>query len=166
MLRVNTLKWITVQRCSFHTSRTALIEKAMSPSFNVEANAKKLNISPDTLIQALTHKSYKHGNVPFNERLQYLGRRSLEFFATESLMNKTKNVDQLEMSVKELFNKNNLVSKFDALDLEKGLQCHLPSKEAVTPAVKLKALEAVIGAIYHEQGLNAAREFVKKHILA
>ncbi|KAI9476301.1 MAG: ribonuclease III domain-containing protein [Benjaminiella poitrasii] len=141
-----------------------MIEKSMSPSFDVNAAAEKLNISPNTLTQALTHKSYKHGKEPSNERLHYLGRRCLEFFATESNMKTAQNVQQLEEASKRIFKDGHLESKFDALGLEAGLQCHLPTDDTVTPAVKLKAMEAIVGAVYHEQGLKAAKEFVKKHV--
>lgn len=38
-------------------------------------------------------------------------------------------------------------------------------QDVVTLSVKSKTLEAIVGAVYHERGLNAAKEFVKKHVL-
>ncbi|KAI8060418.1 ribonuclease-III-like-domain-containing protein [Gilbertella persicaria] len=149
-----------VQRRTLHSTRTLNAEKPAS--FNTQALADQLQLSPATLTQALTHKSYKHGKVPTNERLQYVGRRSLEFFAMEA--NMSKNVDELSQAVKNVFKTEHLVARFDALGLEPGVRCNLPAGK-VTTAVKSQAIEAIVGAVYHERGLNAAKEFAKKHVL-
>jgi dsRNA-specific ribonuclease len=75
------------------------------------------------LSQALTHKSFKHGRVPSNERLQYVGRRSLEYFTVEANMN-AKAAD-LQNKVLEALDTQQLATKFDVLGLESGVQCHL-----------------------------------------
>lgn len=110
-----------------HMTRTMLAEKSISPSFNIQSAAEKFNLSPNVFTQALTHKSYKHGKVPSNERLQYLGRRSLEFFAVEA--NKTKSVEELQKAVRNATADRKLVSTFDSLSLEGGVQCHLVNTE-------------------------------------
>lgn len=76
------------------------------------------------MTQALTHKSFKHGKVPSNERLHYVGRRSLEFFALEANMSKT-NVNELKSAIVKVSEPAYLAGKFDALGLEAGVQCHL-----------------------------------------
>ena len=81
-------------------------------------------MSPQVLTQALTHKSFRHGKAPSNERLQYVGRRSLEFFALEANMSK-KNVEELKKAVVNISEQTHLAAKFDALGLEAGVQCHL-----------------------------------------
>jgi dsRNA-specific ribonuclease len=75
----------------------------------------------------LTHKSFKHGKVPSNERLQYVGHRSLEFFALEANMDKKKGVEELKNAIVDVFEPAHLAAKFDALGLEAGVQCHLVS---------------------------------------
>lgn len=102
-----------------------LAEKTISPSFNLQSTAEKFNLSPAVFTQALTHKSYKHGTVPHNERLQYLGRRSLEFFAMES--NKEKSLEELEKYASKVFDADFLARKFDALGIEGGVQSHVVS---------------------------------------
>lgn len=42
-----------------------------------------LDLSDSLLTQTFTHKSYKHGSVPTNERLETIGRRVLEFYVTD-----------------------------------------------------------------------------------
>jgi dsRNA-specific ribonuclease len=90
-------------RRSIHFTRTLFNEKSASPSFNTQTVAAQFNLSPNVLTQALTHKSYKHGKVPSNERLQYVGRRSLEFFAMEANMDKAKSVQELNKALDQLF---------------------------------------------------------------
>lgn len=115
-----------VQRRSMHVTRALLMEKSASPSFNTQTVAAGLNLTPSVLTQALTHKSYKHGKVPSNERLQYVGHRSLEFFALEANLNKG-GVEELKNAIVKVFEPAHLAAKFDALGLEAGVQCHLVS---------------------------------------
>lgn len=89
--------------------------------------AQQFNLTPSVLTQALTHKSFKHGKAPSNERLQFVGHRSLEFFAMEANMEKTKSVAELKKAVSGVFEPARLATKFDALGLEAGVQCHLVS---------------------------------------
>lgn len=77
------------------------------------------------MTQALTHKSFKHGKVPSNERLQYVGQRSLEFFALEASLNNKTGVESLKKTIVDVFEPAHLAAKFDALGLEAGVQCHL-----------------------------------------
>ncbi|KAI9359831.1 ribonuclease-III-like-domain-containing protein [Pilaira anomala] len=160
----NSLKLMAAQRRSIHLTRALFNEKAASASFNTKSVAEQLNLSPNVLTQALTHKSFKHGKVPSNERLQYVGHRSLEFFALEASLNNKTGVESLKKAIVNVVEPAHLAAKFDALGLEAGIQCHLP-QDVVTPSVKSKTLEAIVGAVYHERGLNAAKEFVKKHVL-
>lgn len=151
----NKTKAQCVSRRSLHMSRT-LFEQSQ-----IESIANQFKLSPNVLTQALTHKSFKHGNVPNNERLQYLGRRSLEYFAVD--LNKSQNAQQLNQIIGKANESQHLVARFDALGLESAVRCQLPGNN-VSPAVKSKVMQALVGAVYHEQGLNAAREFVKKTI--
>ncbi|KAI8983455.1 ribonuclease-III-like-domain-containing protein [Pilobolus umbonatus] len=131
-------------------------------SFDTNSVADKFNLSPNVLTQALTHKSFSHGKEPSNERLEYVGRRCIEFFATEANISK-KAVD-IEDTVKGIMDKEHLVSKFDSLNIEKGVRCTLPGR-IVSGTVKQKTLQALVGAVYHERGLNAAKEFTTKYVL-
>jgi len=114
-------------RRTIHISRSLLAEKSASSTFNAQSMAQQFNLTPSVLTQALTHKSFKHGKVPSNERLQFVGHRSLEFFAMEANMEKTKSVAELKKAVSGVFEPARLATKFDALGLEAGVQCHLVS---------------------------------------
>ncbi|KAI9282740.1 ribonuclease-III-like-domain-containing protein [Sporodiniella umbellata] len=152
---------MTVRSCSrrsFHTSRSLSIQKTSS---NIQAAAKEFKLSPNALSQALTHKSFKHGNAPNNERLQLLGRRSLEYFVIDA--NIGKNAETLLSIIKQYSATEHLSARFDALGLEKNIQYELPTRKTAN-SVKSQAVQALVGAVYHEQGLNAAKEFAKKNV--
>lgn len=119
-------QYLAQQSCrSIHISRSLLAEKSASSTFNAQSMAEQFNLTPSVLTQALTHKSFKHGKVPSNERLQFVGHRSLEFFAMEVNMEKIKSVGELKKAVSDVFDPAYLGTKFDALGLEAGVQCHL-----------------------------------------
>ncbi|KAI8384647.1 ribonuclease-III-like-domain-containing protein [Radiomyces spectabilis] len=160
-------------RRSLHVSRPALIEKAAS-NFDADAAAKRLNITfetPGILAQALTHKNFRNGTVPNNERLVLLGRRALELFTTETAVQKF-GVNAPSSAISDYIKQYSLrhgavlPDAFDKLDLEAGVQCDNNGTTQGTPSlVKSKAMSALIGAVYHDKGLQAAREFVKTHLL-
>ncbi|CAG8636629.1 3886_t:CDS:2, partial [Paraglomus occultum] len=54
-----------------------------------------------TFQQVLTHKSYKHGSVSTNERLTFVGKKTLRLYGAEYLLNKIPSNELLE-TVKEL----------------------------------------------------------------
>ncbi|KAF1798027.1 ribonuclease-III-like-domain-containing protein [Mucor lusitanicus] len=165
MLSTSTLRMAAQQsRRTIHITRSLLAEKSASSTFNAQSMAQQFNLTPTVLTQALTHKSFKHGKVPSNERLQFVGQRSLEFFAMEANMEKMKSVGELKKAVSDVFGPAHLASKFDALGLEAGVQCHLP-QDTIPTAVKSQTVLALVGAVYHERGLNAAKDFVKKNVL-
>ncbi|KAI9312348.1 ribonuclease-III-like-domain-containing protein [Dichotomocladium elegans] len=156
-----------IARRSFHSARFVQAKKAVSSSFNAENAAQQLGISfqtPHILQQALTHKSFEHGSVPSNERLAQLGSRVIQLFATESVTSSTTNASSsLEEQVKNKTSLEVLSRNFDDLKLSDGLQFELPSESASTK-VKATAFNAVVGAVYHDQGFSKARDFVKKHL--
>ncbi|KAI9493752.1 ribonuclease III domain-containing protein [Zychaea mexicana] len=150
-------------RRSFHSTFLNRAEKTASPDFNVETASQHLGVSfttPNLLQRALTHKSFKHGTVPTNERLEFLGSRVVSLLATEQAV-KNNAVDLKEQVVTQT-SATNLAHLFDTLNLESGLQYHLP--DGVTPKVKANVYKAVVGAVYHDKGFSAAREFVQKHL--
>ncbi|KAG2222667.1 hypothetical protein INT45_013481 [Circinella minor] len=150
-------------RRSFHTTIINRVEKAASPEFNVESASQRLGVSfttPNILQRALTHKSFKHANEPTNERLEALGGRVISLFATEKAFQN--NAIDIAEEVNEKINPTQLANVFDTLNLESGLQYHL--RDGATSNVKANAYKAIVGAIYHDKGFSAAREFVQKHL--
>ncbi len=125
------------------------------------------------LIEAFTHRSYLNENpkeqASHNERLEFLGDAVLELAVTEFIFNKYpgKNEGELTTLRSALVNAGMLfeiaremklqeflrVSRGEAKDSGKGKQFILAN-----------AVEALIGAIYLDQGFKAADGFVRVRI--
>lgn len=128
----------------------------------------------DLLRQALIHRSYLNENkdciLSHNERLEFLGDAVLEFVVTEYLYN-ARDEDEGVMTNwrASLVNTHTLAKLAQELDLNASIM--LSKGELKDPSSKARqyiladAVEAVIGAIYLDQGLNKAKKFVAKHIL-
>jgi len=137
---------------------------------------KKLNLTfknKDFLIQAFVHRSYLNENpdfyLPHNERLEFLGDAVLELIVTQYLYQKYPkksegeltnwraalvNTKQLSEIAKDLdFNDFLLLSRGEAKELGKARQYILGN-----------TFEALIGAIYLDQGYQACEDFIKKYL--
>lgn len=138
---------------------------------------EKINVkfkNKDLLLQALTHRSYINENqswhLDHNERLEFLGDAVLELVVTEHLYGKFPNpegeltnwraalVNAIMLSeISKSFDLNEyiLLSRGEAKDTGRARQYILAN-----------AMEAVIGAIYLDQGYDKASEFIQKFILS
>jgi ribonuclease-3 len=139
----------------------APLERALGVSFR----------DKDLLAQALTHRSFLtgKGGRNHNERLEFLGDAVLEFVATEYLFYASgKPEGDLTNFRSALVNGENLariareLGVGDFLYLSRGEDAGGGREKASTLA---NALEAIIGALYLDQGFEAARVFVQTYIL-
>lgn len=128
----------------------------------------------ELLQQALVHRSYLNENPTFeldhNERLEFLGDAVLELAVTEHLYAEYPNPEgELTNWRASLVNAVNLASVSRELGLENYLYLSRgEGKEKNTKArnyILANALEALIGAIYLDQGYEAAAQFVANRIL-
>lgn len=131
--------------------------------------------SPDYLRQAVVHRSYLNEHPDFelghNERLEFLGDAVLELIVTEHLFDNYDNPEgELTNWRASLVNAEMLaiiaqeLKIEDFLYLSKGEQ-----KDSSTKARKYilaNAMEAVIGAIYLDQGWVASKDFITKQIIS
>lgn len=138
---------------------------------------KKLNLdfkNKDLLTQAFCHRSYLNENPDFplahNERLEFLGDAVLELVVTENLYQDYPNKPEGELTnwraalvnakmlfeiAEELgFNGFLLLSRGEAKETGKARQYILAN-----------AFEALIGAIYLDQGYQEAGRLIKKQLL-
>ena len=127
------------------------------------------------LEQALVHRSYLNENPSFplahNERLEFLGDAVLELIVTEYLYRNYPNPEgELTNWRASLVNAKMLtdiaheVNLNDELYLSRG-----EAKEANTKArqyILANAFEAVVGAIYLDQGFGVATDFVTRFVIA
>ncbi len=129
----------------------------------------------DTLRQALVHRSYINEHPDFrlghNERLEFLGDAVLELVVTENLYHNFDNPEgELTNWRAALVNAEmnaDLCIKLDVDDylyLSKG-----ESKDTSSKArryILANAFEAIIGAIYIDQGWDASKDFIERTNLA
>lgn len=113
------------------------------------------------LVQALSHRSYAHeyqGSEGHNERLEFLGDALLEWIVTEFLLRKYPNdPDAVRRYVGALVS-NRRLSQVAATSLRLS-EAVLLGCGVRTPSAQMlaDAFEAVIAAIYLDQGIGASR---------
>jgi len=142
----------------------------------IEKLEEKLSVSfknKDLLRQALVHRSYLNENRDFeldhNERLEFLGDAVLELATTEFLFKNFSNPEgELTNFRAALVNSNMLSRIANELGLEEYLLMSRGEKKDTGKArqyILANALEAIIGAIYIDQGYRKAKKFVSDNFL-
>jgi len=144
--------------------------------FDLE-NAQKIVgvtfLDPSLLETAFTHRSYlnenKHLHKPHNERLEFLGDAVLELVITDFLFVKypKKNEGDLTLYRSSLVNTDSLALTAANLEINDYiLLSHGESKDTGRGRHSILAdtVEAIIGAIYMDQGYDPARDFILKHL--
>lgn len=127
----------------------------------------------DTLEEALTHRSYlnehKNARVPHNERLEFLGDAVLELAATRFLYDRFPGKPEGELTAYRAALVNTVSLAESATKIALGDYLHLSKGEAkdtgrARQIILANAFEAVIGALYLDQGYEAAEAFIVKHV--
>ena len=131
--------------------------------------------SKDYLRQALVHRSYlnEHPDFPLgqNERLEFLGDAVLELVVTEHLYENYENPEgELTNWRAALVNSEMLAHVCKEYGVEPFLYLSKgEAKDAKSKARKYilaNAFEAIIGAIYLDQGWDPAKAFISRSILS
>lgn len=138
---------------------------------------KKINIifkNKSLIRQAFTHRSYlneKHSlSLSHNERLEFLGDAVLELIATEHLFHKYPEKPEGELTSLRAALVNTVMLSKTALILGMNNFLLLSRGEAkdigkARQFILANSLEALIGAIYLDDGYKTAKEFIEKNIL-
>lgn len=125
------------------------------------------------LTRALTHRSFLNENpdLPYldNERLEFLGDAILDFFAAEFLYQRFPEMTEGELtSLRAALVRGESLARFAA---EAGLPPYLFMSRGEAAAggrerapLLAGAFEALIGALYLDQGLNPARQLVVRFL--
>lgn len=135
---------------------------------------KKLFKDKSFLELALTHKSWvnEHPNKrESNERLEFLGDAILEFIVSSELYNKfpKKEEGYLTALRANLVNTSNLSVVAKKLDLGKYLMLSKGEEETggrVNKSLLANTVEAIIGALFLDQGIESAHKFIEKNLLS
>ena len=130
----------------------------------------------DLLKQSVVHRSYLNEHPDFelhhNERLEFLGDAVLEIIVTEILFQNYINTPEGDLTNwrASLVNYKMLALVAGELGIEKFLFLSKgESKDKNSKArqyILANAMEAIIGAIYLDQGIRQAKKFVKVFILS
>jgi ribonuclease III len=129
---------------------------------------------PTLFVTALTHRSYmnehKKSATEHNERLEFLGDAVLELAVTEYLYT---TYDQPEGILTNwraaLVRTESIGAAGVRLGLDQLMRLSRGEKRGSDRArqqIIANAFEAVIGAIYIDKGYEAAKEFIRNHILS
>lgn len=130
----------------------------------------------DLLKQAVVHRSYLNEHPDFelhhNERLEFLGDAVLEIIVTETLFHDFTETPEGDLTNwrASLVNFRMLASIANELGVDKYLYLSKgESKDKNSKARQIilaNAMEAIIGAIYLDQGIRPAKKFVKAFIVS
>src|SRR5215469_5903890 len=132
-------------------------------------SALQAPLGPELLERALMHRSfaYENGGLPTNERLEFLGDSVLGLIVTDTLFRQYPELPegQLAKLRAAVVNMRALAGVARTLDL--GAYIRLGKGEEGTggrdkASILADTLEAVIGAVYLDQGLDAASELVHR----
>jgi len=123
--------------------------------------------NPGLLRDALTHRSYafEHGGVTNNERLEFLGDSVLGLVVTDLIFSEFPHLPEGEMAKLRAATVNMGVLADVARDLGLGQHLHLGRGEELSAgreksSILADALEALIGAVYVDQGLDETRRMI------
>lgn len=138
---------------------------------------KKIGVTfedKNLLTNALIHRSFLNENNNFefgsNERLEFLGDAVLELIVTEFLFKNQKEEEGILTSFRASLVNTDMLSKVsnaleitEYLYLSKGERSDIHSKSK--KSILADACEAIIGAIYLDQGIEKAKKFIYDHLL-
>src|SRR3990167_3251065 len=156
---------------SNHQSRRKMSENKNPADFAPKNKIEFKNL--DLLRQVFVHRSYLNENIGFdldhNERLEFLGDAVLELVVTEYLYQNFKNPEGELTNLRSALVKGSMLSDI-AKELEMDKYLYLSRGESKSEGksrqlILANAFEALIGAIYLDQGYQAAVGFVKKHLI-
>ncbi|MGC8881126.1 MAG: ribonuclease III [Minisyncoccia bacterium] len=127
----------------------------------------------DYLKEALAHRSYlnENPNWPYhhNERLEFLGDAVLEMVISDFLFRNYPDFEEGEMTAlrANLANTGSLLETANKLGLKKYILLSKGEAKSLSSNSNIlaNAVEALIGAIYLDQGYNTAEGFIKENIL-
>jgi ribonuclease-3 len=126
-----------------------------------------LEIRPELLERALTHRSfaYEQGGLPTNERLEFLGDSVLGLVVTEHLFSSYPDLSEGQLAKLRAAVVNSRALADVARGLDLGAMVRLGRGEDTTggrdkSSILADTMEAIIGAVFVEHAIDAARTFV------
>lgn len=135
---------------------------------------KEIFRNQDLLDQALTHKSWvnehpeKRGS---NERLEFLGDAVLEFLVSKELFNRFPEEEEGYLTAlrANLVNTQNLANLSRKLGVGEAIYLSKGEEDGggrENESLLADTMEAIIGALFMDSGIEAAWQFVKTNVLS
>jgi len=149
----------------------------VSPDKDLTPLEKKLGVyfqNQQLLRQALVHRSYLNENPDFeldhNERLEFLGDAVLELVVTDHLYHHYDLPEGEMTNLRSAVVRGEMLSKIaHELDLDSFLLLSRGERKDEGKArqfILANAIEAVIGALYLDQGYDAAKKMIDTYIVS
>lgn len=145
-----------------------ILKKKMNKAFT-----SKLFQNQNLYLQALTHRSWVNendGNRGTNERLEFLGDAILEFVVSKAIYDKFPDEEEGYLTAlrANLVNTKNLSQVAEKLDI--GAEIFLSKGEEdgggrTNTSLLADTVEAIIGALFLDQGVEIAQKFIEDNIL-
>jgi len=143
---------------------------------NLEEFEKKIGIGfndKNLLKQVFVHRSYLNENVGFdldhNERLEFLGDAVLELIVTEFLYNQYKNPEGELTNWRSALVRGEALSEIaNSLGIEEFLYLSKGEQKSGGKARQIilaNTFEALVGAIFLDQGIDITKKFISKVLL-
>jgi len=131
----------------------------LSKTLGYEFQSKKY------LLLALTHSSYAEEATASNERLEFLGDRVLGLIVAEILLDRfpSEREGEIARRLSSIVDKNSLAKIARSIELGKYIRVGSGDLQVEThnnPGVLADTMEALIGAVYCDSGLNDARALI------
>jgi ribonuclease III len=128
-----------------------------------------VSLAPSLLERSLTHRSYayEHGNLPTNERLEFLGDAVLSLVVTDALYHRHPNEPEGKLAKLRAAVVNGRALAHVARALGVGDHLLLGKGEESSggrdkSSILADTVEALIGAVYVEHGIEVATAFVRR----
>jgi len=128
-----------------------------------------VTVGAELLERALTHRSYAYeqGGLPTNERLEFLGDSVLGLVVTEHLYASHPELSEGQLAKLRAAVVNSRALADVARGLDLGAVIHLGRGEETTggrnkSSILADTMEAMIGAVFVEHGIDMARVFVHR----
>lgn len=164
-----------VQTVSAPTPRQPELPRTLPSSHRVKALEASLGIEfndPEILREALTHRSYLNEAdmaVQSNERLEFMGDAVLGLISTDYLFHRFGQLEEGELTnLRSALVRTETLARF-AQDINLGQYLFLGRGEEMSKGRQRAgglacAFEALLAAIYKDQGYETARSFVMRFI--
>ncbi|MCW2726836.1 MAG: rnc [Frankiales bacterium] len=145
------------------------MNRAATPSRTLLEATLGTGIEPELLERALTHRSYayEHGGLPTNERLEFLGDSVLGVIVTDALYRTHPDLPEGQLAKLRASVVSTRALAAVARSLELGRWLRLGKGEEVTggrdkASILADTMEAIIGAVYIDRGLEGATIMVRR----